>query len=178
MSDQIKRLADRLFRDREEEEHAATRLGPLRAVNAQLLMATGVGATLEQLLGDAGGSADDVPAGLAWGPLLIAPLAAAANLRHASHPTEKTDAAVRLLTGATIGVGAALFLFDSIATRGRGSWRIAPLAFASAGLLGLLIDRQEEEIARQERALTRRARVVERLVPRRRARLDRVVVHV
>ena len=44
-------------------------------------------------------------------------------------------------------------------------------------LLGLVIDRQEREIARTEERLRRRARVVERIVPARKPKLDRIVVN-
>ena len=55
---------------------------------------------------------------------------------------------------------------------------LVPLTFGATACLGLLLER-EEESERDERArLRRRARVVERLVPRRRSRLDRIVVHV
>lgn len=155
-------------------------LAPLRAAAAQLLMATGAGATLEQVshTEELGPARSQVPAALAWAPLLVGPLAAAANIEHARRPTEQTSSAVRFLTLATIGLGGCVYLADALRSRERPPTRLAPLAFASVGLLSLLIDRQEEEIARKEKSLRRRARVVERLVPRRRGRLDRIVVHV
>jgi hypothetical protein len=55
---------------------------------------------------------------------------------------------------------------------------LAPLAFAAVGVLGMLLDREEEEIDEARDSLERRARVVERLVPKRKAKLDRIVVHV
>jgi hypothetical protein len=55
---------------------------------------------------------------------------------------------------------------------------LAPLAFAAVGVLGMLLDREEEEIDEHREALERRARVVERLVPQRKAKLDRIVVHI
>lgn len=161
----------------EIEEHS--RLAAVRGVTAQLLLATGAGATLEQLAHEqAEEGRQTVPVALTWAPLLLGPLAAAANLEHARRPSERSEAAVRFLTSASIGFGAALFVVDALLNRGDPPRRIAPLAFASAGLLGLLLDKEEHEIEATEHDLERRARIVERLVPRRKAKLDRVVVHV
>lgn len=178
MIEQIRHLTNRQNRERQDGGDEPTKLLPLWAVAAQLVLATGAGATLEHLAETDGSEAGTVPRGLAWAPLLVAPLAAAANLSHAKHPTERSEGAMRFLTGATIGFGAALFAFDAVANRDRAARRIAPLAFASAGVLGLLIDRQEREIRETEKALEKRARIVERLVPQRKTKFDRLVVHV
>ncbi|HUE95213.1 MAG TPA: hypothetical protein VMN39_01050 [Longimicrobiaceae bacterium] len=175
MIDQVRKLAERLERDGEPREPEPARLAPLWLAASQLLLATGAGATLEQISSQRSGHP---PTGLAWAPLLVAPLAAAAHLQHARQPTNHSELAVRFLTGASIGFGAALFAFDSIVNRNHPPRRIGPLAFASAGLLGLLLEREERAIEETERELARRARIVERLVPRRKAKLDRVVVHV
>lgn len=179
MIDGAKSLMERLGEQGDGEETGTARLGPLWAAAAQLLLATGAGATLEQLAAAATESGDSpAPRGLAWAPALVSALAATASLEHARHPTDRSETAVRFLTSASIGFGAALFVYDAIANRDHPPRRIAPLAFASAGALALLLDREEREIEETERVLERRARVVERLVPKRKPKLDRVVVHV
>lgn len=178
MIEQIRQLANRENSEQEVEGEEPTRLLPLWAVAAQLVLATGAGATLEHLAETDSSDVGTVPKGLAWAPLLIAPLAAAANLSHAKHPTDRSETAMRFLTGATIGFGAALFAFDAVTNRDRAARRIAPLAFASAGVLGLLIDREEREIRETEDVLKKRARIVERLIPQRKTKFDRLVVHV
>lgn len=58
------------------------------------------------------------------------------------------------------------------------AWATAVGALAAAGALGLLLKRQERAAAREQERLARRAAIVERLVPKRRARVDRIVIHV
>ena len=118
------------------------------------------------------------PAALAWAPALLGPLTAAANIEHARNPSESTRIALRVLTGATVGFGAALYIADVLGSARRETHRLAPIAFASAGLLNLILDREEAEIERDEAILRRRASVVERLVPARRPKLDKIVLHV
>ena len=72
-----------------------------------------------------------MPTALAWAPLLLGPLTAAANLEHARHPTEHSETAVRFLTGASVGFGAALFVADILLNRPHPPRRVAPLAFAT-----------------------------------------------
>ncbi|MEX2582554.1 MAG: hypothetical protein WD766_04745 [Gemmatimonadota bacterium] len=181
MIDRIRQLGERLHLESPSSEPEPFAL--LRAAAAQLLMATGAGATLER----AGhsrpperpaGRRPDVAAPLAWAPLLIGSLAALAHLEHVRSPSERTAGAVRVLDAATVTVGAALFLADLSRSDGGAAMRLGPLAFASAGLLGVTLERQETATHDSERELRRRAHVVERLVPRRKTRLDRVVVHV
>ena len=62
--------------------------------------------------------------------------------------------------------------------RSRQRPSLAPLLLTAAGLLAMALDRQEHRLAAERTRLEQRARIVERLVPRRRARLDRIVVHV
>ena len=154
-----------------------TDVTPLRAATAQLLCATGVAATLGPVNGDEH-THHSVPRPLAWAPLLVGPMAAAAQIQHARKPREQTANAVRLLDGAVIALGGALFLADLIGSRRFGGRGVGALAFASVGLLGVLLERHEEDVNRAERQLSRRADVVERLVPKRRPKLDRIVVHV
>jgi hypothetical protein len=109
---------------------------------------------------------------------MVGPLAAAATIEHARRPTSRTATALRFLSAASIGLGGSLFLLDAATNGGRPPARLGPIAFASAGLLGLVLERQDREIAAAEQALRARARVVERLVPRRKARVDRIVIHI
>lgn len=178
MFDRIKRIADDFPDDHEEHESLSSHLVPLRAAAAQLLLATGAGATLEHLIHEEDQPERSVPAALAWAPALLGPLTAAANVEHARNPSEFTRGALRLLTGATVGFGAALYIVDVLGSGQRSTHRLAPIAFASAGLLNLILDREEAEIERDEAILRRRASVVERLVPQRRPKLDKIVLHV
>lgn len=181
MIDDVRKLGARLGDRLRREPEPASPLPYLRAAAAQLLLATGAGATLEHVSGAPsarfGRTDNGVPGALAWAPALIGPLAAVAHLQHARQPDLESGRAVRLLNAASLTVGSALFVYDLLAGD-RPRARLAPLAFASAGLLGITLDRQELETRNRETELRRRAKVVERLVPRRRPRLDRVVVHV
>lgn len=169
-----------------EEPEPGSHFAPLRLLTAQLLLVTAA----ESLLGrphrpegqrplDYAGiaGAGATAAGLA--PSVLAPLAAAAHLTHLLRPSSSTDVATRILDTAVLGAGVGSALAALLSDRGRrGSRAAAPLALATAGLLGLVLDRQERAHAREHRRLARRASVVERLVPARRARLDHIVVHV
>jgi hypothetical protein len=178
MIEEARRLARRGDRQSIEESTTAN-LPYVRAAVAQLFLATGAGATFEHVVGARSSASGEggVPKPLAWAPALLAPLAAAAHLEHARRPGEQTSRAVRFLDIATLAVGSGLFIYDLVANRNSPA-RLAPLAFASAGILGITLEHQETETRRAEAALRRRARVIERLVPRRRPKLDRVVVHV
>lgn len=178
MFDRIKQFADEFAEDHEEDDSLRSHLVPLRAAAAQLLLATGAGATLEHLIGDREEERSPIPEALAWAPALLGPLAAAANLEHARNPSASTRTALKVLAGASVSFGAALYVFDALGTGNRPTPRVAPIAFASAGLLNLILDREEEEIEHDEAVLRRRANVVERLVPARRPKLDRIVLHV
>jgi hypothetical protein len=115
----------------------------------------------------------------AWAPLLIGPLAAAAQIAHLQQPSENSRAAIRFLNAAVVGVGAVAFVTQLLGSaRGEELPSTAPLVFGSVGALGMLLDLEERELDAERALLRRRADVVERFVPRRRARLDRVVVHV
>jgi hypothetical protein len=134
-----------------------------------------------------------------WGPLIAAPLAGAAHVARALFPGRATGVATRVLNGAAFLVGAAGVAgaihaagdeaaatgFEPQPSLSRRLPSFAPLTFAIAGLVGVLIDREEviaadrrAELRDEIRAAQRRARIVERLVPHRKARVDRVVLHV
>lgn len=154
-------------------ERAEEGAGSLRALTAHLLLLTGADAAF-------GAYARGKPRSYAaiWGPALIAPLAATAHLAHLARPSDSTTRATRFLDVAVIGLGVAAAVGDLVSRRSARTPPLAPLALASAGLLGAALDREESATRAELRRLRRRASVVERLVPRRRSKLDRVVVHV
>jgi hypothetical protein len=181
MLDQFKRLGRKVEAALRTEPDVEASLMPLRGATAQLLLATGTGATLEYLLDSTARRhprATKVPQPLTWAPGLIGPLAAAAQIRLARDASPDSALAVDLLNAATVATGAALFILDLLSADEDASLHLAPVAFASAGLLALAVNRQEREIRSVERRLRRRAAIVERLVPRRRPKIEKVVVHV
>lgn len=182
-----KRLPARWTDDDQEESPGWPHLDSLRLLAAELLLVTGVGATIDVLTRAKAAQRDripglpstsDVPLAAVWGPALVAPLAAVAHLRLASGESPEAARASRFLDSAVIGLGLAELATSATGFRSERTPSLVPLALASAGLLGLVITRREREVEHEQRQLARRARIVERLVPRRRPRLDRIVVHV
>ncbi|MQA92752.1 MAG: hypothetical protein GEU90_21445 [Gemmatimonas sp.] len=155
----------------------------LRAAAAQLLLATGAETTLAHTtaprhLTRQTPDRHPLPTPLAWAPALIGTLAALAHVEQIRRPSERTTAALRILDAATVATGCVLLAYDLFATDGKPPSPLGSLAFASAGFIGATIERQERELRRAQLELRRRADVVERLIPRRKAKLDRVVIHV
>lgn len=184
------RVRERLRGPEVEEEELGGELKPLRMMAAQMLMLTGIGGTLELLSRSAAqrnahgaeraaGSLLERTRPGAWAPLLIGPMAALAQVAHGLRPSPSTAAATRVLGAASIGAGLAGFA-DALASSrtSPGAPPLGPIALASAGVLSLALDREEQRLEQDRARLQRRASVVQRLVPRRRARLDRIVVHV
>ncbi|HEV2131470.1 MAG TPA: hypothetical protein VGR27_10230, partial [Longimicrobiaceae bacterium] len=182
--------------DEPEEEEGADegRFHALRLLTAELFLATGVNATLHFLRGrsrsadagyempeldgaDAAGYGRSRVAG--WTPALLAPLAGIAQIVHTFRPSDATRYATRVLNGAALALGAA-GLADSIraSTRGEEPFSLAPLLLSYVALLAYFVERQEAQVAEEREELEHRARIVERFVPRRRTKLDRIVVHV
>ena len=170
----------------EEHPSGLSAVDGVQLLTAELLLFTGVGSALESLRrsretqptdGTSISSALRRPT--RFGPVLLGAAAAAAHVVYAFRPTERTRLATRTFDLAVAGIGL-LSLADEIAQARRdgGVPAASPAALASAGLLGILIDRSETRQAAERERLERRASVVERLVPRRRSRLDRIVVHV
>lgn len=174
-----------------EEPPAEKPFAPLRFLTVPLLLATGAAATFEHLDRsrrppveadgvDLRHAAREAPRPLVagWAPLLVAPLAGAAQIARALRGDSPVRVAAQVLSGAVAGLGVAglaASLYQSSTVGGRPS--AAPLAFGAVGVLGLLLDRQEEDVSRSLAEARQRARIVERLVPRRRTKLDRIVVH-
>ncbi len=179
----------------EDEENGGEedRFAVLRILVGNLFLATGVNATLQHLrreprpaeaappFGERPQQTTryELPAAAAWAPTLLAPLAGAAQVVEALRPSENSLLATRILNGVAVGFGLA-GIAESIysATRGTDRIPLAPLLFGYTGLLGMLLEREENRVAEEREALERRARIVERLVPRRRPRLEKIVVHV
>ncbi len=172
----------------EPEDAGDSRPDALRLLAAEMLLVTGIGATMDVLTRAREAQKDripglnmpsDLPLAAVWGPVLVAPVAAAAHVRLSRGSSPETERASRILDAAVIGLGLAevvTSLFGRQARRRTPS--LVPLALASAGLLGLVVTHREREAEREQERLEKRARIVERLVPRRRARLDRIVVHI
>lgn len=177
-----------LFGDLPEDDAALTFAG-LHCIAAGLFLAAGAGATLGRR--QARRATDET---LRLAPLLAAPLAGAAHVVRAVHAGQATRTLARGLDGAVVGIAAGAAVWSALrALRPEPSrWprpkrrrplaalaeAAAPLAFGVTGILGLVLDREEQEEQAVRRRLARRADVVERLVPARRPRLDHIVLHV
>lgn len=178
----------------EEEGADDARFHALRLLTAELFLAAGVNATLQYVRGrtdlarteydatefDGGDSAGHRPSRIAgWAPALLAPLAGIAQLVHTFRPSDASRNATRVLNGAALALGVA-GLAESIraSTRGEAQFSLAPLLLGYVGVLAFFVERQEAQVAEEREELEHRARIVERLVPRRRPKLDRIVVHV
>jgi len=175
----------------EEAGSDDTALRVLRGVTAAIHAATGIEAA-------AGARRGDLlpPGGLRAVPALVAPVSVSAHLVHALRPTERSRALARAADVLAIAAGAMGIASSMLAALEDEDHRVmlgrlprrakdrlpsfAPLAFALGGVLGLLLDAEERHRAQQQARLERaerRARVIERLVPRRKGRMDRVVLH-
>jgi hypothetical protein len=182
------RLSDLRNGAAEDEPDEPLRLDSLRLLAAEMLLVTGIGATMDVLTRAREAQKDripgirmrsDLPLAAIWGPALVAPVAAAAHLRLARGPAPDTERASRVLDAAVIGLGVAELATSALGLQSRRRTpSLIPLALASAGLLGLVVTHRENVAEREQQRLEKRARIVERLVPQRRARLDRIVVHV
>jgi len=170
-------------------ETAMPPLADVRLVVGQLLVAAGAGATIDALSsrGRSHGGGEDpdlfdpfpemedgrpVWSRIAdWGALVTGPAAGAAQIAHALYPSPANRTLARVLSAAALAVGTAT-LADSF----RASWEgerppsLPNLVFASAGLMGLLIDRIEHRVEDAEQAVARAprrpARRVEKIVIR------------
>ncbi len=160
----------------------------LHWMTAGLFLAAGAEAAIGERRGEYRGS-DAVR----WAPMVAAPVAGAAHAARAIWPSHSTRVLSHIADGIAIGVGAAGFASSVYAAvsdaeeeeeeEGAKSWTervpsLAPLAFLAVGILGLMLQEEEEETGAQFEELEDRASIVKRLVPKRRARVDRIVVHV
>jgi hypothetical protein len=177
------------------EVRSTTGFTALRLFSAELFLSTGANATLHYLrtrseapqsqqFDDSPGQPQPaphqrLPSALTWAPLLLGSIACAVHATRAFRPADVPERAGRPLNFGVLGLGA-VGVADTLAgaIRGEQPFSVTPLLFAYAGLFGLLLDREEDRVADQKAELERRARIVERLVPRRRPKLERIVVHV
>ena len=184
--DRLRAAFDRLREHHASEEAAEDdfALSGLHWMTAGLFIAAGAETAIGERRGDHRG-----PEAVRWAPLVAAPLAGAAHAARAVWPSHTTRVVTQVANGLALGVGVAGIASSMYAALSRQEEEemaglserlpsLAPLAFAAVGLLGMLLDREEEEIDEVQETLERRARVVERLVPKRKAKLDRIVVHV
>jgi hypothetical protein len=160
-------------------EPADLTLQPLHWLAAGVLVLAGAEAAFGRRRGR-------VPDEIRAAPLLAAPLAAAGHAARALYGSDdNVRTAARLLDGLAVGVGAVGTISSIVAVlqddfhappwagpRRRLARRIpslAPLTLAATGLLGVLLDREEQRAAAVQPEAPRR---------RRRGRPLRVIVHV
>jgi hypothetical protein len=168
-----------------DDAHA---FSPLHWMVAGIFIAAGAEAAFGRRRGEA-------PDAVRWAPLVVGPLAGAAHVARAVLPGALTRIAAQVLNGVALGVGVigAASSTWAVVEEGSREWRwtgprrkplakrvpsLAPLTFGAAGALGMLLDRQERLDSVEHARLERRARIVERLVPKPRRRVERIVVHV
>lgn len=195
MLERLRRLrsSDRGPEPEEEVPETSPVFTALRLFSAELILSSGANATLHYLRGRNRAAGDaragSLPArarGRDWTstiaalvPLALGAAASAAQVRLALDPTPSRQTASTLLSGAVVGLGLASAADTAAsAARGRTQFSLTPLLFGYAGVLGFLLDRQEAHVADEEHQLERRARIVERFVPKRRTKVERIVVHV
>jgi len=188
MLERLRRL--RIHESDHEEADEPAEFAPvftaLRLFSAKLLVSSGMNATLQYLRDrrswrGAGSVVDRdlVGAAAAWIPAVLGAAASTAQARLILDPESGQQTAVTLLNGAVLGLGFAAAADTTLAAaRGERRFTLAPLLFGYSGMLGFLLERQETRVADEEAALDRRARIVERWVPRRRTKVDKIIVHV
>lgn len=127
-------------------------------------------------------------------PLILAPVLGVTQVVASRTTDPRARTMARVLGTVALGVAAAelaLASYRAVSRRDReGTWRgghrptrrevnefLAPVAFGATGLLTLLLEREERRHAEALRE-RRRTSLAKRIVPRRKARVDRIVVHV
>ncbi|HEX6940475.1 MAG TPA: hypothetical protein VF158_13755 [Longimicrobiales bacterium] len=168
---------------------------PLHWMAAGLFVATGAEALASRrVLAETDGQRRRPWRLLGLTPLVVAPLAGVVHAANAARPVPRTRKWARVLDGAAVGAAAVATMAGAIAAarngrdarwyrRGRNARislleAVTPLAFGATGALGLVLEREERAEAEARQRLERRARLLDRLAPRRRARVDRIVIHV
>lgn len=163
----------------------------LQWMTAALFVAAGAEAVIRGRSGSPGRTDP-----LAYAPLVAAPLAGAIHTARALTSAPEARLVAQIVDGLAAGVAVAAIgrvAYDAFGrSRGAsdpGAWpaarsahrlaaAVAPLTFGATAALGLLLEHEEDRERRERERLRRRASVVERLVPRRRGRVDHIVVHV
>jgi hypothetical protein len=193
MLDRLRELTNRIGGgDPEEDNQPAAEFKALRLLTAHLLLLTSVEVALDSLgrtkaedpgppypHGSPGPERSALAMTLRWAPTLLAPIAAAAHVQHALRPTAPSARTVRVMNAAAIGGGVAGLVGSFLASRRTGKApSLTPLALASTGVLGLILEREERDASEARRRLERKASIVDRLLPRPGRRIERIVVHV
>jgi hypothetical protein len=177
--------------DPEEDNDHGSDFKALRILTANLLLLTTVDVAMESLgrrreepgppfpHGSPGPERSFLAMTLRWAPTLLAPVAAAAHVQHALRPSETGARATRALNAAAVGAGLAGLVGSFLESRRTGKGpSLAPLALASTGVLGFILEREERDASAARRRLERRASLADRFLPRRSGRVERIVVHI
>lgn len=175
--------ADDDFDGDEYDDEDTQAFSGLHWMTAGLFVAAGLEAAVGERRGDYRS-----PGSLRWAPLIAGPAAATAHALRAARPSRATRLAAQILDGVAIGVGTvgvASSLHSALRADEADSaspWpaqlpSAAPLAFCAVGLLAVLLEDEEKAYQAERARLERRARIVGRLVPERKARVDRIVIH-
>jgi hypothetical protein len=129
------------------------------------------------------------PDAIRWAPLIAAPLACAAHAARAVSPNPQTRRVAQIMNAVAVGVGAAGMassVYSTIQERHEDDTRsllgslptMSPLAFAAVGVLGFLLDGEEQDEAADRRELRRHLQDLSTHKSRRRKKSRRVVVRV
>lgn len=190
MLDGIQKVKDRLSGRPNEDNEAAAEFKGLRLFAANLLVLTSVDLALDALgrtrtepgpypHGSPGPERSPLSLATAWLPAVLAPVAAAAQLTQALRPTSATARTARVLNVASVGAGVFGMVGSFLTSRSQAKRpSLAPLAIASAGVLGLILEREERDVARAQRRLEREASLLDRVKPRRGRGTTRIIVRV
>ena len=185
MNDPIQTLRSRArARRRNGDRPAPGATGIVEYATAEILLIGGLGAAATLLRRgssqhDSAGPADTGRLRpLALGAALFGLGAAAAHAVHAASADPRARTAGRIFDLSAVAAGLLAAAQASRRDGPAGAPTLAGLTLASAGMLGVLVDRAGRSLSAERDRLERRARLVERLVPERRPRLDRIVLHV
>lgn len=185
MNDPIERLRERARavwsgqQDEGPRPPAPTRTVEFAAAEMLMLAGLAAAAALIRRSTDDHGAPDATPfRPLTAGAAIFGFGAAAGHALHAWSGEPRAGTASRLFDVAAVAAGLLGAAEEGRRGRPTGPAALAGLTLASAGVLGMLVDAAGRSAAADRERLERRASVVERLVPRRRTRLDRIVVHV
>ena len=126
------------------------------------------------------------PDAVRWAPLVAAPLACAAQVALAIAPGAHTRRVAQVMNAVAIGVGTAGMassVYATVQERHEDDLRstlgslpsLSPLAFAAVGLLGLLLDGEEQDEAADRREQRRHLEEA-KTRKRQRGRVKRIIV--
>jgi hypothetical protein len=157
--------------------------GKLHWMTSALFLASGAETAFGERRGDY-----RPPDAVRWAPLVAAPLACAAHAARAVAPSAQTRRVAQMMNAVAVGVGAAGMassLYSTIQDRHEDDTRsllgslpsLSPLAFAAVGVLGFLLDGEEQDEAADRRELKRHIHSLSATrKKKRRGRVRRIVV--